>query len=255
MRLWLLICSDLAVQIGHSRAFGPEHYDVQRNTLTFTTKYSARQTLPVTAEIAELIRQFDLHNPVSFVRQLHQRFPVRGRKLSAQPATINYQFYLNNQFKKLRTALGLERRVIPHDLRRTTAVAMYKHTATSARSKHYLGTAPRAHQETIPRTQGATHSVTVAIQVHSRTKLALHTGTAPPRDRTSRTDKALDLCKSEWQAAFDLAKEKGSHQIQGPAHGGSSLQARHAQNGQLANDPRRNCMHRARHSTGGLRRS
>ena len=24
-----------------------------------------------------------------------------------------------------------------------------------------------------------------------------------------RTDKALDLCKSEWHAAFDLAKEKG----------------------------------------------
>jgi hypothetical protein len=32
---------------------------------------------------------------------------------------------------------------------------------------------------------------------------------APPRDRTSRTDKALDLCKFEWQSAFDLAKEKG----------------------------------------------
>ena len=32
---------------------------------------------------------------------------------------------------------------------------------------------------------------------------------AAPRNRTSRTDRALELCKSEWQAAFDMAKEKG----------------------------------------------
>jgi hypothetical protein len=33
--------------------------------------------------------------------------------------------------------------------------------------------------------------------------------TAPPRDRTSRTDKALALCKDEWTHAFTIAQEKG----------------------------------------------
>jgi hypothetical protein len=40
-------------------------------------------------------------------------------------------------------------------------------------------------------------------------RLDIHAVAAPPRDRTSRTDRALDHCKSEWQSAFDLAKEKG----------------------------------------------
>lgn len=34
-------------------------------------------------------------------------------------------------------------------------------------------------------------------------------GAPPPRDRTSRTDKALAHCKAEWQAAYDLAQQKG----------------------------------------------
>jgi len=32
---------------------------------------------------------------------------------------------------------------------------------------------------------------------------------APPRDRTSRTDKALTYCKAEWSAAYELAQSKG----------------------------------------------
>ena len=33
--------------------------------------------------------------------------------------------------------------------------------------------------------------------------------TVPPRDRTSRTDKALDHCKTEWSRAYSVAQEKG----------------------------------------------
>ncbi|UWZ86250.1 hypothetical protein [Occallatibacter riparius] len=32
---------------------------------------------------------------------------------------------------------------------------------------------------------------------------------APPRDRTSRTQKALDHCKAEWSNAYQIAQEKG----------------------------------------------
>lgn len=33
--------------------------------------------------------------------------------------------------------------------------------------------------------------------------------TAPPRDRTSRTERALLHCKDEWTRAHDLAQQKG----------------------------------------------
>jgi hypothetical protein len=34
-------------------------------------------------------------------------------------------------------------------------------------------------------------------------------GCSPPRDRTTRTQKALDHCKAEWSQAHDVAREKG----------------------------------------------
>lgn len=39
--------------------------------------------------------------------------------------------------------------------------------------------------------------------------LAIHASAAPPRDRTSRTDRALAHCKAEWDHAYQLAQEKG----------------------------------------------
>ncbi len=39
--------------------------------------------------------------------------------------------------------------------------------------------------------------------------VALQAMAEPPRDRTSRTDKALALCKGEWSGAYDLAITKG----------------------------------------------
>ena len=39
--------------------------------------------------------------------------------------------------------------------------------------------------------------------------IALEAGAAPPRDRTSRVDKALAHCKQEWSQAYQLAQTKG----------------------------------------------
>lgn len=40
--------------------------------------------------------------------------------------------------------------------------------------------------------------------------LTLHaTAAAPPRDRTSRTDRALTECKAAWTHAYELAQSKG----------------------------------------------
>jgi hypothetical protein len=37
----------------------------------------------------------------------------------------------------------------------------------------------------------------------------IHAAAAPPRDRTSRVQKAVNLCKDEWTHAYELAKDKG----------------------------------------------
>jgi hypothetical protein len=41
------------------------------------------------------------------------------------------------------------------------------------------------------------------------TNVAISATAAPPRDRTTRTDRALAHCKDEWTRAFDLAHSKG----------------------------------------------
>lgn len=42
-----------------------------------------------------------------------------------------------------------------------------------------------------------------------RQPITLHAAAAPPRDRTSRTDRALADCKAAWSNAYELAQTKG----------------------------------------------
>ncbi len=44
---------------------------------------------------------------------------------------------------------------------------------------------------------------------HHTTTHTIHAAAEPPRDRTSRTDKALAHCKDEWTNAYKLAQDKG----------------------------------------------
>jgi len=37
----------------------------------------------------------------------------------------------------------------------------------------------------------------------------IEAGAAPPRDRTSRTDRAMAECKTAWSQAYELAQSKG----------------------------------------------
>jgi hypothetical protein len=48
----------------------------------------------------------------------------------------------------------------------------------------------------------------LALIAHPQS-IALAAQAAPPRDRTSRTDKALAHCKNEWTRAYKIANEKG----------------------------------------------
>ena len=48
----------------------------------------------------------------------------------------------------------------------------------------------------------------LALIAHQQT-VSIEAGAAPPRDRTSRTQKALDHCQAEWSRAYSIAQEKG----------------------------------------------
>ena len=50
---------------------------------------------------------------------------------------------------------------------------------------------------------------TLILRRSELTMERLEASGALPRDRTSRTEKALTTCKAEWSSAYDLAKSKG----------------------------------------------
>jgi integrase len=134
MRLWLLLCSDLAIRSGTAARLMPEHYDATYGTLTFTTKYDEKLTLPATAEIEALIRTCNLESPIPFVRQLWMRAPYGSRVRANAP-----QNSLEGAYRTLRRKLGITRKLTPHDFRRTTAVAMLEHTRDVREVQALLG--------------------------------------------------------------------------------------------------------------------
>lgn len=103
----------------------PEHYDQRKGELRFLTKKGARQTLPVTAEIRELIGQCNPDSSQPFIRQLHEG--QRGSQYLADDLQ-RYNMTVGTSFHQLVERAGITRKLTPHDFRRTTAVAMLEET-------------------------------------------------------------------------------------------------------------------------------
>jgi integrase len=137
LRLWLLLCSDLAIRSGTAIALGPAHFDPARRTLTFTTKCDEHLTLPTTAAVEALISQCSLDTSTSFVRQLWQKNNHRNR-FSGRLTTMCAPA-LRIVFRKLCKSLNFTRRIVLHDLRRTTAVAIYRRTGDVRDAQALLG--------------------------------------------------------------------------------------------------------------------
>jgi integrase len=137
VRLWILLCSDLAIRSGTAVELGSEHYDPSEQTLTFKTKCDESMTLPVTEEISELLKLCDLHSSRSFVRQLWQRYltthHIGGQVTTGHPNSLRLIFH------KLLLELHIFRNLRPHDFRRTTAVAMLHATGDIREVQAILG--------------------------------------------------------------------------------------------------------------------
>jgi integrase len=126
LRLWMLFCSHLAIRSGSAIRLAPRHYDKAAGVLRFITKKAAPVTLPVTADIADLLDRCDMNDPTPFVRQLLLRFGKRHIHRDAAPAAQNAT--MQRQLQRHRARLGFKQRIVAHDLRRTTADAFYKLT-------------------------------------------------------------------------------------------------------------------------------
>lgn len=135
LQLFILLCSDLAIRSGTAVEIGPSHHDPEQGTLTFTTKNDERLTLPTTIEITALIEQCDRQSSRSFIRQLW----IKQRQHGGHGlATTLSRHSLGRNFRILRDSLGL-RPIRPHDFRRTTAVAIYRHTGDVRDAQALLG--------------------------------------------------------------------------------------------------------------------
>ena len=134
LKLWILLCSDLAIRSGTATRLGPEHYDARQQRLTYTTKMQEKQSVQVTAEIAALLDECEMENSESFVQQLWHKAPCGPQKRSAFASNS-----LNASFRRLCKREGIERRITPHDFRRTTALRLYKHTRDLQQVQGLLG--------------------------------------------------------------------------------------------------------------------
>ena len=137
MRLWLLFCTDLGIRSGTAITLGPDHYRADNQSLSFVTKKGAHQTLPITAAIAAMLQTCDLDSRLPFVTQLRvKETGKRGRPMKNDAVNI---FNLRQEFKALRVANGIHKRIVPHDLRRTAAVNLLRLTGDVTTVQSLLG--------------------------------------------------------------------------------------------------------------------
>lgn len=124
LKLWLLLCLDLAIRSGTAEALNSRNYDSATGTLRFSTKMDEKLTLPVTQEIRDILDPLDHNSTLAYVRQLWQREYEHGPR----PENGHGTAALGKQFKELKISLGIDPLLRPHDLRRTTAVRMLRQT-------------------------------------------------------------------------------------------------------------------------------
>ena len=135
LRLWLLLCSDLAIRSGTAHHLNGSNYDPVCGILRFRTKGQSSQALPVTDEIREMLDPLDHRTSVPYVWQLRAKERTHGC-----PEPCSYlRRVLDIDFLHLRQSLGITQRITPHDLRRTAAVALLEHTHDIRLVKDLLG--------------------------------------------------------------------------------------------------------------------
>jgi integrase len=126
LQLLLLMCSDLAIRSGTAVQIRPSDYNKERKELRFRTKYDEKVGLPVTAVLVEIFESCDLSSHLPFITQV--RLKEDPSRAKSRKHDVVDPHRLRKELKDLRLSLGIEKRIVLHDLRRTTAVEMFRHT-------------------------------------------------------------------------------------------------------------------------------
>lgn len=134
MRLFVLLCSDLAIRSGTAVQIAPPMYDPVSQTLRFRSKKNSAVTLPVTHELAELFAECRLDTARPFITQMCWKY--RARKPIHE---IMHPVPFDKAFANLRKKAGIQRRITPHDMRRRAAVELYRHTRNVRKVQALLG--------------------------------------------------------------------------------------------------------------------
>jgi integrase len=125
MRLFILLCWQTALRFSEALAVTPRSYDRQSNTAAIRTKGGKIRVIPMTEDIADLLRATLEGDP--------DRSCIHILKGSAcSPQAIRSQWY------RITSALQLTH-INPHDLRRTTATNLYAVTNDIRAVQQYLG--------------------------------------------------------------------------------------------------------------------
>ncbi|MFZ1085457.1 MAG: tyrosine-type recombinase/integrase [Terracidiphilus sp.] len=133
VKLWLLFCSDMALRSGTANRISGENYDRQRGVIRFVSKGESKQTMPVTEEIAKILEPLDDRSKVPYVWQIRAKEHRQGRWPEVYDPKL-----LRKELRETIKKLGIKR-IIPHDLRRTTAVAVLEGTGDIREVQSVLG--------------------------------------------------------------------------------------------------------------------
>ena len=136
LRALLVLCSDLAIRSGTAVRIGPDNYNSERQTLSFTTKKDAHVTLAITQAVRDLIDGCDLSDPRPFVTQKRCEETHRARYMKRPWMDVTI---LHKELQALRKRVGITKRIIFHDLRRSAAVATLRYTNNLRTVQSLLG--------------------------------------------------------------------------------------------------------------------
>jgi len=128
-RVWLLLCSQLALRNAEARSISQANYDAHDGTITFRKKGGDDHVLPVTPEIMAVFEAAPAAPEGCEEWTYVDRW--RGKKMSKAA--------IEHQWRKLKKACGVRETLRVHDLRRTTAVAFYELTKDLRAVSHLLG--------------------------------------------------------------------------------------------------------------------
>lgn len=125
-RLWLLLCSELAMRNAEARSIGPDNYNREHQTVSFCKKGGDTHVLPVTPNIAALFDAAPFGEPdMTYIERW------RGKKMTKAA--------VEHQWRKLKKLAQVRYDLRCHDLRRTTAVSLYNLSRDLRAVSHLLG--------------------------------------------------------------------------------------------------------------------